>query len=191
MQELTSVLLATLNPSPVVRQAAELGLADGSSKPGARRPPERARGAPPSALHVPYTHLPTLLPPGFGLALAKLALSKDAHIGIKQLAAVTLKNFIKARWGLPSHRAQRTGSKAVLSPAAETLHAACELRKPCSRVCGNCSLLLKLSAFRSSTQSIHKADAPAPRPTPPLSRSTGRRARSATARPPSATRRKR
>lgn len=36
--ELTSILLATLNPSPVVRQAAELGLADGASKPGVQRP---------------------------------------------------------------------------------------------------------------------------------------------------------
>ncbi len=68
-EALLRLLYASLDPDPSVRAQGEAGLAAGAQQ------------------------------PGFGLALAQVSTSPDLPYGIKQLAAVVLKKFVKARPG--------------------------------------------------------------------------------------------
>jgi hypothetical protein len=64
---LLRMLYATLDAEPGMRASGEAGLAASASQ------------------------------PGFGLALAHVAVAPDLPYGIKQLAAVVLKKYVKAR----------------------------------------------------------------------------------------------
>ena len=64
---LLRLLYSTLDATPGVRQQGEAGLAQAACQ------------------------------PGFGLALAHVAVAQDLPYGIKQLAAVVLKQYVKAR----------------------------------------------------------------------------------------------
>lgn len=94
VQELTSILLATLNPSPVVRQAAELGLADGASKPGAGG----GTGANPHRRSVPGSSAPCC---GFPTPLPS-APPASAHGAAKELPLSI--SLLLSRRGLLSRR---------------------------------------------------------------------------------------
>ena len=67
MEALLQMLYATLDATPGVREQGEAGLAAAASA------------------------------PGFGLALAHVATAADLPYGVKQLAAVVLKQYVKVR----------------------------------------------------------------------------------------------
>ncbi|BBN19279.1 importin-9 [Marchantia polymorpha subsp. ruderalis] len=77
---LTNVLKATLDTNPGIRVAAEDALKNAS-------------------IH-----------PGYGVALAKVTVSKEVPIGLRQLAAVLLKQYVKHHW--------QAGEKDFLPPEA-------------------------------------------------------------------------
>ena len=92
---LLRLLYATLDATPGVRQQGEAGLAAAACQ------------------------------PGFGLALAHVAVAQDLPYGIRQLAAVVLKQYVKARWRRPFSGLARFGCAASGCAAARP-HAARE-----------------------------------------------------------------
>ena len=84
---LLRLLYATLDATPGVRQQGEAGLAAAACQ------------------------------PGFGLALAHVAVAQDLPYGIKQLAAVVLKQYVKVRRRVEAFRGLRVRLRRALAPA--------------------------------------------------------------------------
>jgi hypothetical protein len=79
---LVNCLNATLDADPQIRTAAEEGLKQAS-------------------LHT-----------GYGIALAKVTVSKEMPLGLRQLAAVLLKQYVKQHW--------QEGEENFIPPAASS-----------------------------------------------------------------------